>query len=123
MGSMLAIPPTFKPYALVLLVLVVVAAIALVVVTTIRGGDLSDPHVSTLLGYALTIAAILIAGLGLSSQVAAVHTSINGRMTELVDSTAAASFQAGQIAPEGTPVPPAPSTVAPSVPVNPSPKP
>jgi hypothetical protein len=113
------IPPTFKPYALVLLVLVVLGAIALVVVVTLRGGDLSDPHISMLLGYALTIAAILIAGLGLSSQVAAVHTSINGRMTELVDTTAAASFQAGQIAPEGSPVPAAPSTLAPSNPVNP----
>ncbi len=116
---MISIPPAFKPYALALLVLVVVAAIALVVVTTLRGGDLSDPHVSTLLGYALTIAAVLIAGLGLSSQVASVHTAINGRMTELVDTTASSSFQAGQAAPPGSPVPPAPSTLAPSNPVNP----
>jgi hypothetical protein len=120
---MISIPPTFKPYALALLVLVILAAITLAVVVTLRGGDLSDPHISTLLGYALTIAAVLITGLGLSSQVAAVHTSINGRMTELVDTTAVASFQAGQAAPPGSPVPPAPSTVAPSVPVNPSPNP
>lgn len=116
---MFTIPSTFRPYALALLVLVVVAAIALIVVVSLKGGDLSDPHISALLGYALTIAAILITGLGLSSQVAAVHTSINGRMTELVDSTASSAFQAGQSAPPGSPIPPAPSTLAPSVPVNP----
>ena len=116
---MFTIPPAFRVYALILLALVVIAAIALVVVTSLRGGDLSDPHVSALLGYALTIAAVLIAGLGLSNQVAAVHSSINGRMTELVDTTASSSFQAGQSAPPGSPIPPAPSTLAPSNPVNP----
>jgi hypothetical protein len=108
-----------RPYALVVLALIVIAAIALVIVVTVTGHDLNDPHVVALLGYAVTVAAVLIAALGLSAQVQAVHTAIDGRMTQLVDTTASSAFQAGQSAPPGSPVPPAPSASAPSKPVNP----
>jgi hypothetical protein len=118
---MVTIPPAFRPYAVVLLVLVVVAAIVLVIVVLVTGHDLSDPHISNLLGYAVTIATVLIAALGLSSQIHAVDKSINGRVTELVDTTASNSFQAGQAAPAGSPIPPPPSASAPSVPINPGP--
>jgi hypothetical protein len=106
----LTIPPSFRPYAFAILALVVVAAITLVVVVILKGGNLDDPHVSQLLGYAAVIITVLIAALGLSGQVTAVHNAINGRLTQLVDATAAKSFLEGQAAPAGAPIPPAPST-------------
>lgn len=116
-----SIPPAFRPYALALLVLDVVAGLVLAVVVIVTGHDLSDPHISTLLGQAVLIATVLIAALGLSAQIHTVSNSINGRMTELVDTAAASGFQAGQAAPPGSPIPPPPSTLAASAPVNPSP--
>jgi hypothetical protein len=104
------IPPAFRPYAFALLALAVIAGAVLVIVALITGHDLSDPHIAQILGYLITIVVILISALGLSNQVAAVHTSINGRMTELVDTTASSSFQAGQSAGPSAPVPPPPST-------------
>jgi len=118
---MVAIPPSFRPYAVGLLVLLIVSTMLLVVVIIATGHDLNDPHIQTLLGFAVTAATVLIAGLGLSSQLHTVAKSINGRMTELVDTTASNAFQAGQAAPAGSPMPPAPSTLAPSTPVNPGP--
>jgi hypothetical protein len=116
----LTLPPPFRPYAVALLSLIVIAALLLVSAVVFTGHDLNDPTVQRLLELAVTIATILIAGLGLSSQVTALHASINGRLTQLMDSTAAQGFQAGQLAPPGAPLPPAPSTTAPTgPPVNP----
>jgi hypothetical protein len=118
---MFPIPPAFRPYAVVLLALLVVSAMILVSAVMFTGHDLNDPTVQRLLEFAVTIATVLLAALGLSSQIHVVTNSINGRMTELVDTTASNAFQAGQAAPAGAPLPPAPSTLAPSNPVNPGP--
>jgi hypothetical protein len=99
----------FRTYALIASAVVAVVAI---------GGSLYKPDEATVLfGFALTIITILLAAAGLSvgqvqltAKVDAVHDKVNGITTALVDSTASSSFQQGQAAGPGAPIPPAPST-------------
>lgn len=112
----LQIPAQLRVYAFALLGLIVVAALVLLAAALFTGHDLADPRITTPLGFALTIISILLAALGLSGQVAAVHTAINGRVEQLVDAAAVNGFQAGQAAGPGAPLPPAPSTVTPPPP-------
>lgn len=84
-------------YALVGVIVVVVVAAALVLAVVLTGH--TDPAalqlVTTVLGFAGTIILVLLGLAGLKAQVTDVHTAIDGRMTELVASTASNSRQLG----------------------------
>ena len=106
----------FRTFALV--------AAALVAVVAIVASVIKPEEAVTILGFAVTIVTILIAAAGLSAgqvqiksnladtdaKVDAVHDKVNGLTTQLVDTTASNSFQAGQAAGPGAPVPPVPSS-------------
>lgn len=112
----------FRAYALIASGLVAVAAIVVAV--------LRPEQTTNVFGFALTMVTILLAGAGLSAgqiqivanqdqirdQVAAVHEKVNGITSALVDSTAAASFQEGQAAGPGAPIPTPPSSKVPPPP-------
>jgi hypothetical protein len=99
-------------YAIVGMVVVAIAACAVVAAALFTNHDLSDPRVVQVLGFAVTIFAVLAGIAGVTAKVQDVHTSINGRMDQLVATTASNSFQQGQAAgpsaapPPATPEPP-----------------
>lgn len=95
------------------MIAVAIAAAALVLGVLLTGHDLGDPRVIEVLGFLGTIITVLLTASGLNTKVAEVHTAINGRMAQLVDATASTSFQAGQTAGVGAPIPPAPSSLIP----------
>lgn len=110
-------PTGTQAYAVLGIVITIVAAMLLVAVVFLTGHDLSNPEITQLLGFAGTVIIMLFGLLGvnanLASKVQDVHLSINSRMDQLVDSTASSSFQQGQAAGPGAPIPPSPSKTAP----------
>lgn len=119
-----SIPPNLRVPALAFVALLTTAALVLIAVVVYTGGDLGSPRITTPLGFAFTIISIILVALGLGNQVAAqntvMHTSINGRMTQLVDASASAAFQAGQTAGLGAPVPTPPVAIPPDPQVPPA---
>lgn len=88
----------------VVVVVVVAAGVVVVVVLTGRTDSGTIQLVTTVLGFAGTIIVVLLGIAGITNRVDAVHSSINGRMSELLSTSNAAAFKAGQVAgPESAP--------------------
>lgn len=105
-------------YLLLALVAVVVGGFVTVVVALLTHHDLNDPTLQRILGYGVDVIAVLLAGLGLSSQVRDVHLSLNSRLDQFLASTFANGFQQGAASTLSA-IPPAP----PAAPITPPPAP
>jgi len=109
---MSGLPKGLQLYALVALIVVFVSSATLVGVVVGTGHDISDPRVTQILGFAVTIMVGLLAILKIQD----VHLQINSRMDTLLGLTKSDSFQKGQAAGPGAPIPtngPAGATGAP----------
>lgn len=81
----------------VIVVVVIAAVLVLAVVLTGHTDTASLQLVTTVLGFAGTIILVLLGLAGLKGKVEEIHGSINGRMGELISTTAASAHARGVV--------------------------